>query len=324
MASDAGATAPRAEGAIETDFERQPVGVAPTGDSLPDVATGGGGRSPALPLDEKSSQGEGRAVDSRELRGLRDAYDRLMERRAQLSEDVRDFWTWAKARGFDTDGLREYFARRRNRDRWQSKAAFADLYEDSLDRDVGPMFDVEVGTKSEVGRLRDVLMAGGVHTVSMANLLDAKKIARRHGFSPDAIETVLGDGAPKVIDPLLHSAAAHVERKSEQRERSADEARVDVTTPKGRKASLKASDPIAYQTLSIEGHSAFCDCADCRELRRDTLATNSGANAAPANGKAGTDSARQPLARSGDGESPTAKKPASKAAPKKTAKKTSA
>ncbi len=299
MASDAGATAPRASGecthsttgAIETDFERQPVGVAPTGDSLPDVATGGGGRSPALPMDDKGVAGLSRAIDSPELRRylarLENLDEDIADLRALRASVVREF----KGRGYDPRALAEIIRdRRADADKLADHRAVVDLYREHIGD--GPLFEaVEAETAAAV-----------YHDTR------AREKAKAIGKATDRVARVIGD-------------AMEAKQAREQRERSADEARVDVTTPKGRKASLKASDPIAYQTLSIEGHSAFCDCADCRELRRDTLATNSGANAAPANGKAGTDSARQPLARSGDGESPTAKKPASKAAPKRPASK---
>ncbi len=268
MASDAGATAPRASGecthsttgAIETDFERQPVGVAPTGDSLPDVATGGGGRSPALPMDDKGVAGLSRAIDSPELRRylarLENLDEDIADLRALRASVVREF----KGRGYDPRALAEIIRdRRADADKLADHRAVVDLYREHIGD--GPLFEaVEAETAAAV-----------YHDTR------AREKAKAIGKATDRVARVIVD-------------AMEAKPAREERSRPSDE-RVEVTTPKGRKASLKASDPIAA------------------------------ANAEAVGGKAGTDSARQPLARSGDGESPTAKKPASKAAPKRPASK---
>lgn len=185
-----------------------------------------------LPLDEKAEQGVGRAVDSRELRMIVERWDRLAERASDLADDRRDFWTWAKARGWDVDGLRLYLSRRKNRDRWRAKAAMADLYEDVLDQDTGPLFDdVEI----EAQNLREVLRAAGVLTREQADRIKVREIAERHGYSAAAIEAVLGAKPGKPTKP------------------KAEPERVEITTPKGRRARVRAADPIAAATAAAAG-----------------------------------------------------------------------
>jgi uncharacterized protein (UPF0335 family) len=225
-----------------------------------------------LPLDEKAGQGTGRALDTKELRGLVEQWDRLEERGQQLAEDRRDYWTWAKARGFDVDGLRLYFQRRRNRDRWHARAALADLYEDRLDHDAGPMFDEpEAQTaEAEAAAFREALVRGGIYTIGLANMVDARAIARKFGFSDAAVELVIGEGRPEVVGLPGQSFGQADEPKAPPK---ATITRVEVTTPKGRTAKLKASDPLVrLHAASVEGHGDYCACDDCLALRRGILA----------------------------------------------------
>jgi uncharacterized protein (UPF0335 family) len=274
-----------------------------------------------LPLDEKAGQGTGRALDTKELRGLVDQWDRLEERGQQLAEDRRDFWTWAKARGFDVDGLRLYFQRRKNRDRWHARAALADLYEDRLDHDAGPMFDEPEAVEAEADAFREALVRGGIYTIGLANMVDARAIARKAGFSEAAVELVIGEGRPEVVGLPGQSFDQADEPKAPPK---AAITRVEITTPKGRTAKLKASDPLVrLHAAAVEGHGDYCACDDCLALRRGIL--NADAPAAAADGEAGADAARQPVGDEPTGESlpkskpkraprkkPAAKKPAAK------------
>ncbi len=64
-----------------------------------------------------------------EFRLLIERAERLEEEKRGVLDDIKDFWSEVKSRGYDTKGMRKVLAiRRKRREEWQEEEAIVETY----------------------------------------------------------------------------------------------------------------------------------------------------------------------------------------------------